>query len=159
MNDDNTTTKPETISTKTHHIPQTVTIKQSHLIYVLLTIILMILSFWGGVIFNNHQIRNRNTNTIASYRIQHRIKKHRLIFRGTITKVSANSITVSNNLSGQTKTITILSSTLILNSSGQTIPESSLSPNQNVLVRLNSSQTSAVRIILNNPNTGSNTAN
>lgn len=139
-----------TISTKPIKETKTLTISQNSIIIALIVIILIILAFIGGTIYQKDSRTNSLLNLAGqNHRYHHGIRNH--IFKaGTITSVSSSSITI-NSLKYGSLSFNINSNTKFKSLNQTSINASDLKTGQNVLIKpISNSSNQAALIILKN---------
>ncbi len=142
--------KTNTVSMKPIKETKTITVSQNSILITLIVIILLILAFIGGTIYQKNSKSNLPINlTRHSYRYHHAKRNH--IFRaGTITSVNSSSITI-NSVRYGSLSFSINSNTKFKSQNQTPINVSDLKTGQSVLIRPKSpSSNQALLIILKN---------
>jgi hypothetical protein len=131
---------------------RTVTYSQNSVLGVVAAIILLLLSFYVGTLYQkSHVAYGFGRGKQAGLRARHAGRK--LANLGTVSAVNSSSITISTFLSGTSKTFTINSSTKVVNN-GQTASVSDIKSGDRVLVRTGGSGSTTATQIDINPNIG-----
>ena len=125
-------------SSGAHH---TVAMKFSTLVKLLLVIFLIVISFWGGMLYGYTE-RRSSLLTVSS-------SSHHKFAIGIIVYISPTSITISNQNNTDTQSFSITSNTLI-SINGQKAPANQLKPGNIVLIRVAKNSSTQAGIILAN---------
>jgi hypothetical protein len=135
-----------------------VTVPVSYFVFICCGIVLCVLSFWGGTVYQKH----KHTTTVTSS-----IQKGATGFSGggvgsgrrfsgafgQVTSISSSSITINNQRTSASSTYVITSSTTITDN-GQTASASSIQDGDTVLIMTSSTSSTTASKILVNPSFG-----
>jgi hypothetical protein len=131
--------------------------------YVIVLIVLCVLSFLGGMAYEKGSVKSTPTMTTTGSGTERNGGfggnfggRHDGGF-GTVSAVSASSITIENSRTGTSTTYTITASTQITDN-GQTISPSAITSGETVVVTTASSTSTTATAILVNPSFGGGAA-
>ena len=121
------------------------------LLKVVAVIVLLVIAFWGGTVYGRH-------HTVATSKSAFSLRSGFGGFShgggfGTVSAISASSITVDNSRTGQSTSYAITSSTKITDN-GQSAAASSIATGERVVVVPSTSNSSDAASILVNPSFG-----
>ncbi len=128
------------VSSKGSH--HTVAMKLSTMVKVLLVVVLLIISFWGGTLYGHDSNSNNSLISVGP-------ASHHKFALGIIVYISPQSITISNENNTNTQVFAITSATLI-SINGHKAPASRLKPGNIVLIRVAKNNSGKAGIILAN---------
>ena len=126
-------------SSGTHH---TVAMQLSTIVKVLIVVMLIVISFWGGMLYGHAQNGNNQLLSVGT-------TFHHRFALGIIVYISPASITISNETNTNTQVFGITKGTLI-SINGQKAPASQLKPGNIVLIRVAKKDPTKAGIILAN---------
>ena len=145
--DNQSKNETNTISTKPIKETKTLTISQNSIIITLIVIILIILAFIGGTIYQKNSRSNSLLNLAGQTNLNHHGRRSHIFKAGTITNVSSNSITI-NSLNSGSLTFSINSNTKFKSRTQSSLNASDLKNGQNVLIKPSSSSSSQAQLII-----------